>query len=181
MHTPAAADSLSPTPSAHNTWRLAEWLLLLECAAPRPNIDHVASLLQNSVTWPVLLERAEDHAVVPLLAGSVKNLDEALVPPEVRVGLREASRAHTVFTLHLIAQLFQVLERFAETGLEILVTKGPALSVRCYGDSGMRQYSDLDLIIREVDIRRATRILLNIGYQPRVPLTAIDANKIPGE
>ena len=104
-----------------------------------------------------------------------------MLQSEVRTTLRELRRAQAILTLQLTAELFHVLERFAQAGVETLVTKGPALSVRCYGDPGMRQYSDLDLVVRESDIRRVTQAMLELGYEPRVPLTAIDAGKIPGE
>jgi hypothetical protein len=87
----------------------------------------------------------------------------------------------TVFTLQLTAELFRVLDHFTEEGVDTILTKGPALSVRCYGDPGIRQYVDLDLIVRESDIRRATQAMLNLAYEPRVPLTAIDAKKLAGE
>jgi hypothetical protein len=167
--------------SARNTRRSAEWLALLECAAPRTIIGRLTRLSENSLNWPDLLRRAENHRVVPLLAERVKNLDPSRVPPEVRATLRESRRVQTVLALQLTAELFHLLEIFAEAGIETLATKGPALSVRCYGDPGMRQYSDLDLVIREKDIRRATQAMLDLGYQPRVPLSAIDATKIPGE
>jgi hypothetical protein len=167
--------------SARNTRRSPEWLALLECAAPRTIIGRLARLSENSLNWPDLLRRAENHRVVPLLAERVKNLDPSRLPPEVRDTLRESRRVQTVLALQLTAELFHLLEIFAETGIETLVTKGPALSVRCYGDAGMRQYSDLDLVIRETDIRRATQAMVAHAYEPRVPLTAIDAKKIPGE
>ena len=167
--------------SARNTPRSAEWLALLECAAPRTIIGRLARLSENSLNWPDLLRRAGNHCVVPLLAERVKNLDPSRMPPEVRGTLRESRRAQAILALQLTAELFHLLEIFAEAGIETLSTKGPALSVRCYGDSGMRQYSDLDLVIREKDIRRATQAMLDLGYQPRVPLSAIDAKKIPGE
>jgi putative nucleotidyltransferase-like protein len=158
-----------------------EWQVLLECGAPSTNVDRLADLLQNSFNWPNLLRRAEDHGVVPLVAERLANLDPALIPLEVRARFRESRRAYTACSLQMTAELFHVLEGFAETGIETLATKGPALSVRCYGDPGMRQYSDLDLVIREKDIRRATQAMLDLTYEPRVPLTAIDAKKIPGE
>ena len=108
-------------------------------------------------------------------------MDLASIPPVTRAALRDAQRAHAIRALQLTAELFFVLERFAEAGIETLTTKGPALSVRCYGDPGMRQYSDLDFVIREKDIRHATQVMLELKYAPRVPLTAIDAKKIPGE
>ena len=174
-------NSLPPTSSIDSTGQPAEWLALLECAAPRGNTDRLASLVQRSFDWPDLLRRAENHRVVLLLAERVKNLGYLLVPPEVRATLRESRREQAILALQLTAELFRVLERFAKVGIETLGTKGPALSARCYGDPGMRQYSDLDLVIREKNIRRATQAMLDLGYEPRVPLTAIDAKKIPGE
>jgi putative nucleotidyltransferase-like protein len=158
-----------------------EWQVLLECGAPSTNVDRLADLLQNSFNWPNLLRRAEDHGVVPLVAERLANLDPTLIPLEVRARFRESRRSYTACSLQMTAELFHVLERLAETGIETLATKGPVLSVRCYGDPGMRQYSDLDLVIREKDIRRATQAMLDLTYEPRVPLTAIDVKKIPGE
>jgi len=39
----------------------AEWLLLLECAAPSPNIDHLPVCCKNSVNLACLAGGAEDH------------------------------------------------------------------------------------------------------------------------
>jgi hypothetical protein len=167
--------------SARNTRRSPEWFALLECAAARTIIGRLARLSENSLNWPDLLRRTENHRVVPLLAERVKNLDPSRMPPEVRATLRESRRAQAILALQLTAELFHLLEIFAEAGIETLATKGPVLSVRCYGDPGMRQYSDLDLVVREKDIRRATQAMLDLGYQPRFPLSAIDAKKIPGE
>jgi hypothetical protein len=173
--------SLPPPSSTDDTGQPAEWLALLECAAPRAKFDRLAGLSQNSPLWPTLLQLAEAHGLIPLLAERIKNSDPSSIPREIRATLYESRRSHAIFALQLTAELFRVLQCFAEAGLETLLTKGPALSVRCYGDPGMRQYSDLDLVIRETDIRRATQAMLDMGYQPRVPLTAIDAKKIPGE
>jgi hypothetical protein len=45
----------------------------------------------------------------------------------------------------------------------------------------MRSYGDLDLLVRQRDIRRATELMLAAGYQAAIPLSAIDAGKIPGQ
>ena len=174
-------ETLLKTLTTHEHRQSAEWLVLLECAAPQANADHLADFLQDSVDWLVLLQDAESHGVMPLLAERVLNLDLVLVPPDIRDRLLESRRAYTACSLQMTAELFRLLERLAEAGIETLVTKGPALSVRCYGDPGMRQYSDLDLVVRQAQIRRATRAMLDLDYGPRVPLTAIDAKKIPGE
>jgi Uncharacterised nucleotidyltransferase len=174
-------NSLPPTSSIDGAGQSPEWLALLECAAPRAKFGRLTNLSHDSIAWPKLLQLAEDHRLIPLLAARAMSLDLASIPLGTRAALRDAQRAQAVRALQLTAQLFHVLERFADVGIETLATKGPALSVRCYGDPGIRQYGDLDLLVREKDIRRATQAMLELGYAPRVPLTVIDAKKIPGE
>ena len=180
MHAPATTGGFPQPASMQNLATPAEWLVLLQCATTRCNLEF-SKLVQPPFNWPVLLQRAEEHRIVPLLALRAKNLDHELVPLDVSDKLGELQRAQTLFTLQLTAELFRVLERFASAGIKILVTKGPALAVRCYGDPGMRQYRDLDLVVRQADIRRATQIMIELGYEPRIPVTAIDARKTAGE
>jgi hypothetical protein len=45
----------------------------------------------------------------------------------------------------------------------------------------MRSYGDLDLLVRQRDIRRATELMIAAGYQAAVPVSAIDCGKIPGQ
>jgi len=83
--------------------------------------------------------------------------------------------------LRLTAELFRILERFASEGIATLVIKGPVLAVQAYGDPAIRSYGDLDLLVRQADIRRATELMSAAGYAAAVLLTAIDAGKIPGQ
>jgi predicted component of type VI protein secretion system len=158
-----------------------EWLALLECATPSPRPDRLSRLIRDSFNWPLFLQSAEHHGLTLLLAERVRDLDRSLVPPQALVKLQELQRTHAVSALQLTAELFRVLHRFTVSGINVLLTKGPALSVRCYGKPDMRQYGDLDLIVREADMRRATQAMIDLAYEPRIPLSAIDAKKSPGE
>ncbi len=159
----------------------AEWPILLELASPTPDAGRLAGSLRGAVDWSALLTLAEDHGLLALAAMRLRDCQESTVPSPIRQKLREWQRAHTLSTLSMTAELFRLLERFAASGIETLAIKGPVLSVRCHGDPGMRQYGDLDLIVRSRDIRRTTELMLGLGYEPKVPLPAIDAGKIPGE
>jgi Uncharacterised nucleotidyltransferase len=159
----------------------AEWLALLQCAAPCPDLNRLAGLVRDPFSWPLFLQHAGEHRVVPLVAAGGRDLDQALIPPELRDKLRELDRAHTLAALQLTAELFRLLAHFANAGIQVLITKGPALAVRCYDEPGMRQYGDLDVVIREADIRVATQTMLQLTYEPRVPLSAINAQKTVGE
>jgi hypothetical protein len=159
----------------------AEWLALLQCANPQLAADRLSEVFRKTLDWSRLLMLAEEQGVLPLLTKGIGELDEGIVPSEVRQKLRDAARAQTLFTLSLTAELFRVLDRFAALGIGVLPTKGPVLSARCYGDPGLRQYTDLDLVLRDADIERATEAMMALHYEPKVPLKAIHAGKIPGE
>jgi hypothetical protein len=181
MHTPIAAESSAQASSIDNRREPLEWLALMQCVAPHFNLNRLASLTQGSFQWSLLLQQSQQHCVVSLLGERVRHLDHGLVPAGVRDRLRELRRAQTLVTLRLTSELFRVLECLAKASVEVLVTKGPALSVRCYGNPDMREYGDLDLVIRDADMRRATQAMLGLGYHPRISLAAIDAKKLTGE
>jgi hypothetical protein len=181
MHASATKQSFSQTSLRQDPSGQTEWLALLQCASPRPDLIRLAGLVRHPFSWPVFLQGVEEHRLVPLVAARAKHLDHELIPPEVGDKLRELQRAQTLFALQLTAELLRLLARFANAGIQVLITKGPALAVRCYDEPGMRQYGDLDLVVREADIRLATQAMLDLAYEPRVPLSAIDAKKAPGE
>src|SRR5208337_4102774 len=169
----------SSLPSEPSLWP-NEWRVLLECASPITDAGNLAELIR-SVDWPRLLGLAADHGVTGHLAARLLQLDHDFVPPATRQALVERQRMQIVVTLRMNAELFRLLDRFEAADIGALVVKGPVLAVQAYGDSAMRSYGDLDLLVRQRDIRRATELMIAAGYQAAVPLRAIDAGKIPGQ
>lgn len=159
----------------------AEWALLVECARPKRDLPRLKELLRGSLIWPALFELAEEHGVLGLAAERLREAGEGALSPDVSQELRERQRTQALFTLRLTAEMFRLFDSFAASGLEALVIKGPVLSVRCYGEPGLRQYGDLDLIARDRDILRVTDRMTGLGYEPRVSRAAIQAKKAPGE
>lgn len=157
-----------------------EWAVLLECASPASDARRLEELA-GSADWSRLLILAEEHGVLAHLAKRLHELDENLVPAKIRRTLLERHRAQVFSTLRMTAELFRLLELFAAKDIPALVVKGPVLAMQAYGDPTMRSYGDLDLLVRQRDIRRATESLQATGYQAAVPLRAIDAGKIPGQ
>src|SRR5882672_10361873 len=175
MAEPLLASHLSGAASLKN-----EWSALLECASPSCDRQRLRGLLR-SADWARLLILAEEHGVAGHLTASLRGLKEELIPPETRQALVDRQRAQVVFTLRLTTELFRILDRFTSEGIGALVVKGPVLAVQAYGNPAMRAYGDLDLLVRQRDIRRATELLSAAGFSPAVPLSAIDAGRIPGQ
>jgi hypothetical protein len=153
----------------------------VECASPFSTVQRLEAALRQPVDWASLTALADDHALLALLAARLRAVDQSTVPQAVRENLREVQRAQTVFTLGLTAELFRLLDHFAALRIEALLTKGPVLAERCYGDPGSRQYTDLDLIVRSKDMQRFTEAMMALDYEPKIPLEAIRAEKYPGE
>ncbi len=158
-----------------------EWPLLLECCSPKPNSERVCSLLAKEPDWRALTALAEEHGVIAQLDAVLRAMNPERIPEEINESLRVRHRAQLVFTLGMTAELFHLLEKFRSAGAESMVVKGPVLSVRAYGDPGLRQYVDLDFLIRARDLLPVTRALMASGYEGDIPLEAIEAGKIPGE
>jgi Uncharacterised nucleotidyltransferase len=159
----------------------AEWALLLECAKPEPDSRRLSQCLAVPLRWPALIGLADDHGTLALTATRLLNHSEAAVPPDSLEQIRTRRRSQALFTLNLTAEMFRLFSSFGNAKLPALVIKGPVLSQRCYADAGLRQYGDLDLIVRDRDILRTTELMIELGYQPRIPVSAIQSKKIPGE
>ena len=174
------AEPISSSPIFGNASFSSEWSALLECASLAHDLQKLRSLLR-STDGDRLLVLAEEHGVIGQLAGCLRKLHEDSVPPGIRRALADCQRAQIFFSLRLTAELFGLLELFSSQGIGALVVKGPVLAVQAYGDPAMRSYGDLDMLVRQGDIRRATELMSAAGYAPTVSLTTIDAGKIPGQ
>jgi hypothetical protein len=157
-----------------------EWAALLECSSPHPDLARLGNLLEEAAA-PDLLDLAEEHGVVALLAASLRHYEAELEPPGIAQKIRETHRSQALASLKMTAELFRLVDLFRASKLDAMLVKGPALAVRAYGDPGARQYGDLDFLLRQRDILRATELMINAGYQPEISLDAIRAQKIPGQ
>ena len=157
-----------------------EWAALLQCASPHSDLPILSALLSR-VSWPALVTLAEAHGVISLLASSVAQLQENLVLPEFAHKIRELHRAQALSALQITAELFRLVDQFRNAGLDTVLVKGPTLALRAYGDTGARQYGDLDFLVRQKDILRATELMISAGYDPEIAVESLSPQKIPGQ
>lgn len=158
-----------------------EWAFLCGCASPESTRERIRKLLTEDLDWGLLFELAERHSAQGLLAMRLEEAEFANVPPQAREKLQARMRAQHVFTLSLTAELFRILQDFSRAHIDALLVKGPLLSLRAYGDPAVRNYVDLDLLVRHRDVPNATQHMTALGFTPKVPPAAIEAGKIPGE
>lgn len=124
-----------------------------------------AALPEANLNWEHLLELADVHKVLPLLAASLKTLDPSLIPPGISQQLQTLIYQNTLNTLELTAELLRLLDIFKAHNIAVIPFKGPTLEALAYGDVALRTSNDLDFLVQKTDYLRLKTILATSGYR----------------
>ncbi len=100
-----------------------------------------------------------------------KGLDE-VVPIKMAKELREASRLNTLHNLRLYGELRLLLSALKSEGIPLILLKGIFLAEAVYGNMGLREMNDIDVLARPTDLTRIAEILRVMGYAPLQPICA---------
>ncbi len=122
--------------------------------------------------WDTIIEAAERHGVAPLLYRNVCRQSADVIPAAALGRLARVCLANAGHNLALTRELLRLLALFENNGLRAVAFKGPILADILFGDVSLRQFADLDILVREEDIRRAKRLLMADEYRPEFELGA---------
>lgn len=135
------------------------------------------AILDKGVDWHRVSHMASVQAVMPLVYRYLTSeLGDAL-PDNATSGLRAAFYGNSVRNLHLARELVRLTELLEKGGVEPLALKGPALAMAAYGAVTMRQFNDLDLLVRKSEVGRAAEILRGAGYAARAGYSLADLDR----
>ena len=151
-----------------------EWELLLCCTRLNPDAattSRAKSLLQKKPDWDYLLQLALQERVLPLFYRQLDHNFSALVPADFLLRLRDYLYLNAVRNHLFTEELCEILRLFEESGIRAVAYKGPALAAAVYGDVALRQFSDLDIMIRKDDVRKARALLRLHAYHAEHELT----------
>ncbi len=131
----------------------------------------IRSLTAGPLDWELLLSDAAHHSVTPLLVKQLAAVaGDALSPARLKQ-LKDLARAAVVRSLAFTAELVAILDLFRSEGLQAIPYKGPVLGEQAYGDFTLREFEDLDLILRQKDMPKANHLITNLGYRAKYPWT----------
>lgn len=161
--------------------------LLLCCARtqlPPAFAKEIRELAAGGLAWDYLLAEAAQNSLRPLLARHLSGCAAEIVPAQQLKRLADAVRANTARCLILSAELIQVMDRFREAGIPAVPYKGPVLAVQAYEDVTLREFEDLDIVLRQDDMARANEIVTGLGYRAKFPWvlsSGAGSALVPGE
>ncbi|HZZ38463.1 MAG TPA: nucleotidyltransferase family protein [Acidobacteriaceae bacterium] len=118
----------------------------------------------SSAEWMPALDLADRENILPWTAACLS----AAGPwsEQLTDRLREIRRNAQISAFLWNSTLKSTLADFHRRGILVIPLKGPWLAERLYGDAALRNYSDLDLLVRRSDISRAEGLLNQLGFLP---------------
>ncbi len=152
-----------------------EWLCA--CVSPDPAVYFSReSFSRRSVDWGRFWALATNHHVIPLAYRALKGAarqNGVAIPEEYRSCLQRQYLSISAHNLRATAVLRRLQGLLESKGIRLVPIKGPALAVLAHGSTSLRQFEDLDLMVRGEDLLRAVDLLAGAGYLPReIPATA---------
>ena len=130
----------------------------------------------SSGDWDRLLAMAAAHGMRPLLYRFLRGACGFIaIPDHVTSILQEFTQQNLRKNLRMTGELILLLRMFAEEGVNVIPFKGPTLAALAYGDLGLREFGDLDMLIARRDFMKAQEMLIASGYQPEALLNARQA------
>jgi len=119
--------------------------------------------------WQHLVDLAGRQGVAPLLHARLKERD--ITPPSVPAErLRRIYFATLGRNLLIFRELADTLRALQAASIPAIPLKGACLAEAIYGNIGLRQMGDVDLLVRLADLRRTLDVLWTLGYAAAHPV-----------
>ncbi len=146
--------------------------------------EKIRALAAGPLDWDFVFTAAAENSITPLLILQLRATAADVLPAGVRERLRDAARAHVASSLFWTAELIKITEAFRAAGIQVIPYKGPVLAAQAYGDITLREYGDLDIVLRQRDMAKANERMASLGYRARFPWIlspGAAASLVPGE
>jgi len=145
----------------------SEAALVLCCATTAATLDRTAlasELAARVRNWDRVIDVAKNNAVLPLLYRYLSLECPAAVPEDGMAKLQTQWQLIALYNRHLGAELVRLMGLLEAAGVAAVAFKGPVLAAMAYGSIELRQFSDVDILVRQSDLPRVAEILTAERY-----------------
>lgn len=121
--------------------------------------------------WRAVVDFAGCQRVRPLLLQRLNTSEiRPHVPEDVLAMLKATCRGISMRNLRTLQELRDVLVRLSGASVAVMLLKGAHLSTSVYPSAGLREMSDLDILVHKGDVQRAFDVVRAAGYAPYVDI-----------
>ncbi len=151
---------------------------LLLCSLCRLAFDNEQSEKIKDLTlkvsgWSYFLSLARNHGVSALVYSNMSRLGLTdHIPPEIMNNLWNSYMMNLARNSGFIAKMTGVLNLLNNRNIKTVILKGLALEMSVYCNSGLRQMTDVDILVSHEDSLKARKILIENGFVSK-PLKSV--------
>ena len=148
---------------------------LINCCKTRPTASDSEQIRRyssqfNHLQLTEIITIAHIHGVFPLIYHALQVHASELLSSDVFAELKQYNMNIVMQNMRMTAELIRIKQLLAEHDIPILAFKGPALANLAYGDITLRQYGDLDILIKKRDIAKSIALLTKDAYIAEINL-----------
>lgn len=144
--------------------------LIIESCKTTIDESKIKELISNINNWNNFLVLSYSHGVFPLVYHTLKAYSD-IIPQEVLNTFKKHNMDIVKQNMLMTAELIKVMKTLEEHNIEAIAFKGPTLSQMAYGDITLRQYTDLDILVKKDTIYKILDIFSKKNYQRGLILT----------
>jgi len=145
-----------------------EKLLLLLCRLDFSvqQKSEAGMLMKEVRDWDRFVKLANEHGIIALAWHNITRSGNAgYMPADHLAILQKAHYRNLARTTYLYDQLSAILELIKDEGIRVVLLKGMALERTLYGNQGLRQMTDIDILVRADDVLRLRKLLMKNGFR----------------
>lgn len=130
--------------------------------------EHIKTLVRKKIDWDYFLKIANTHQVIQIIYQNISQTCPDLVPKDVFSRLQAAFHNNALYNIYLSQELLRLVKLFEQNNITVVSFKGAVLAASAYGNLELRQYSDIDFLVKEDDFFIATDLLINEKFDLNV-------------
>jgi hypothetical protein len=128
--------------------------------------EKISELTQSVTDWEYFVQIANSHGLAALSGYNLDSLNlTGRIPDEITSILKNSRLKILSRNTFLAETMTEVLELLNKADIKTVLLKGIALEMSDYGNLGLRQMTDVDILIEQKRCIEARNILLHNGFE----------------
>lgn len=150
----------------------SEYKLLIDCCQNQIDTSAIQTALSSysDGNYQDIHRLSHKHGIYPLLYKTIRSIRPDSLSSETDDLFKQSNMAITQRNMLMSAELLQLMHLFDANSIDAMAFKGPVLGEMAYGSVTLRQYGDLDILIKKDDIGKTLSLLQKRGYTPEIEL-----------
>lgn len=144
--------------------------IILLSAKIQPSAEELKLLdtqLALVADWDKVVLNVIERGMGPLFYTKLSKLsNHTFIPTVNKEQLKQAYYKTLTRGMRMYAVFSKAVEALQTNGIKVVVLKGAYLAEKLYGDIALRQFSDIDLLVKKEDGEKCIDILDQMGFKP---------------